>query len=169
MSDAIVIRLVGEPRGKGRHRSRIATGGGGRQFIRNHPDPATEKFEDRLRRVAAEVMGERVPLTGALQIAIWAYRSTPASLSKRKRDLALLDQARPTTKPDVDNYLKLACDALNKIVWRDDAIVVQSFGAKLYAEKPALVIRVEPWVPVPPPSAEAPRQVHAPLFAEAGL
>lgn len=148
----VVIRLAGEPRGKGRHRSRIARGKSGATFIQNYPDPKTEKFEGRLQRVAAEALGDRPLLTGPLVVAIWSYRSLPASLSKRKRELALADQIRPITKPDWDNYAKV-CDALNKIVWTDDALVVRGFVEKLYAEKPALVIRVEPWVPTAPAEA----------------
>lgn len=145
---AIVIRLPGEPRGKGRHRSRIAQGGDGRSFIRNHPDPKTEAYEARLKRVAAEVMGDRPLFDGPLVVAVWSYRAAPAGFSKKRLALALADQIRPATKPDWDNCAKI-CDALNGIVWRDDALVVKGFVEKLYAEKPALVIRVEPWVPSP--------------------
>ena len=153
--EAVVIRLPGEPRGKGRHRSRIVHGAAGQSFIRNHPDAKTEAYEGRLKRAAADALGgDRPLLSGAIAVAVWSYRVVPASFSKRKRELALADQLRPTTKPDWDNYAKI-CDALNGIVWVDDALVVKGFVEKLYAEKPCLVIRVEPWVPAPLPAIVA--------------
>lgn len=146
MTEPVIIRLAGEPRGKGRHRSRLAQNGAGETFIATHSDPATKAYEGRLKDAAAVVMLGRPLLDGPLAVAVWAYRSIPASLSKRKRELALADGLRPTTKPDLDNYAK-TLDALNGIVWRDDALVVQGFFAKLYADRPELVIRVEAWTP----------------------
>lgn len=143
---SVVIRLAGDPRGKGRHRSAIRKGKAGGRFIQNYSDPKTEAYEARLKREAADAMGERPLLAGAITVAIWSYRALPKGFSRRKTELALADQLRPTTKPDWDNYAKI-CDALNGIVWVDDALVVKGFVEKLYAEKPALVIRVEPWVP----------------------
>ncbi len=65
----------------------------------------------------------------------------PASFSKRKRLDAIERRLRPTTKPDWDNIAK-TIDALNKVVWPDDAAVVDAVVRKFYSEKPALVIVV---------------------------
>ena len=150
--EPVIIRLVGPPQGKNRHRSRIASSKDGRQFIRNFSDPKTASYEARIRAAAAEAMSGRPLLSGAVEVAIWAYRAVPTSLSRKNTALALAGQIRPTTKPDVDNYAKVI-DALNGIVWVDDALVVQSFVAKLFAEAPSLVIRVQPWTPPLPVAA----------------
>jgi Holliday junction resolvase RusA-like endonuclease len=41
----------------------------------------------------------------------------------------------PTITPDLDNYLKLVQDALNGLVWRDDAQVVHSDANKIYCNE----------------------------------
>ena len=40
----------------------------------------------------------------------------------------------PDVKPDLDNYQKLVCDALNEVVWRDDCQVTNAAVAKRYAK-----------------------------------
>lgn len=154
----LVITLAGEPRGKGRHRSRIASTGDGRTFIRNHPDAKTQAYEGRIAAAAQVAMAGRPLLTGPLVVAIWAHMGVPASLSAKKRAAALAGHLVPTKKPDFDNLAKI-CDALNKVVWTDDALIVDGFVSKRWSDRPRLVIRVEPWVPTllppPPPSAAA--------------
>lgn len=49
----------------------------------------------------------------------------------------------PTTKPDGDNLLKLVLDALNGVVWRDDACVCDMRVVKRYAKStPHTEVRV---------------------------
>src|SRR5262249_43732765 len=48
----------------------------------------------------------------------------PASWSGRRRDAALRGEVRPTSRPDTDNYIKAALDAINAIVVADDSLVV---------------------------------------------
>lgn len=38
----------------------------------------------------------------------------------------------PTVKPDVDNFNKAVFDALNGLVWRDDALIVRHDCEKVY-------------------------------------
>lgn len=52
----------------------------------------------------------------------------------------------PTARPDADNVLKLVADALNGVLWRDDAQVVDARCRKLMCGKtgdPRLSIVVE--------------------------
>lgn len=141
MSDPITIRLPGVPRGKGRHRARAFTVPGKGIRTQTYSDEKTRAYEGRLQDAAGAVMAGRVPLTGPLHVAIFAFMPIPASFSKRKRLDAIERRLRPTTKPDWDNIAKV-CDALNKIVWGDDASVVDGFVRKFYAEVPELVIEV---------------------------
>lgn len=50
--------------------------------------------------------------------------------------------AFPVGRPDVDNYAKLVMDALNGILWADDAQIVLLSAAKVYAERPFIEIEV---------------------------
>jgi Holliday junction resolvase RusA-like endonuclease len=39
-------------------------------------------------------------------------------------------------KPDLDNIVKLVCDALNKVLWNDDAQIVHIVARKFYRHDP---------------------------------
>lgn len=140
MSDTIIIRLPGAPRGKGRHRAQLVQRGGVSR-IHSHADQKTEAYEGALRLAAGAAMGGRPLLTGPLEVRIFAQMPIPASWSKRKRLDALERRLRPTTKPDWDNIAKVI-DALNHIVWGDDASVVDGVVRKFYSDVPELVIQV---------------------------
>jgi Holliday junction resolvase RusA-like endonuclease len=96
---------------------------------------------------AQDVMDGRSPIEGPLKVCVFASFPIPASWPKKRRAAALAGTARPTTKPDADNLLKIL-DALNQVVWRDDSQIVDGFVRKLYSETPELVITVEVIEPV---------------------
>lgn len=130
----IRIILDGEPRGKGRPRFVRATG-------RAYTPADTRSFEDRLRWAAQVEMRGRPLLLGALDIRVTARKSVPESWSRSRREQALKGEIRPTVKPDFDNFSKVV-DALNKIVWGDDAQVVDAHIHKFYSEKPNMEIEI---------------------------
>ena len=142
MSDSITIRLPGAPRGKGRHRSRIAPARAGRKpFVQEYPEPETAAYEGRLRAAATVEMDGAAPLTGMLSVAVFAFMPIPGSWPKRKQQQARDRLIRPVTKPDWDNVAKVT-DALNGVVWGDDACVVDGYVRKFYADAPELVVQV---------------------------
>lgn len=153
----IIIEVPGPVRGKGRHRSRIATTAGGQAFVTNYPDPGTLSYEGRLAAAAVVEMDGAHLLDGPLLLKLLAVFAVPASWSQRKRQEALSGAIRPTVKPDADNIMKLI-DSLNGIVWHDDRQVVTATLRKVYGERPALRLEVIPIVPeatqavaLPPP------------------
>lgn len=135
----IEIRLDGDPVAKGRHRHRLNRKTG---VVFTHPDPRTARFEDRLAWAAQVTMAGRPLLAGALEIVVDAYRAVPASWSRRKQTAALGGALRPVTKPDADNFLKIVCDALNRVAWVDDSQVVDARVRKFYSERPRFEIRI---------------------------
>jgi Holliday junction resolvase RusA-like endonuclease len=132
----VIIRLAGEPKGKGRPRFARASG-------RAFTPAATRSYEAALRYAAQETMGERPLMVGALEILVVANFPVPKSFSKAKRLAALAGEARPTVKPDVDNLLK-TIDALNGVVFEDDKQIVSATVQKFYSDRPDLTIRVMP-------------------------
>ena len=50
-------------------------------------------------------------------------------------------------KSDLDNYVKLFCDAANGILWNDDKQVVKLTACKLWGEKPATIAYAYPLSP----------------------
>lgn len=135
----IEIELAGTPRGKGRPRFSRKQG-------RAYTPAETVSYERALAHEAALVMRGQPILEGALQVVVTAFMPVPASWSRKKRDAALSCQAWPTGKPDCDNIIKVL-DALNQIVWRDDAQIVQAYVHKEYSERPRLRVQVYPLIP----------------------
>jgi len=104
--------IPGRVGGKGRPRFTVI-GGRGRAYT-----PAkTASMESVVREIAARAMNGAPLLEGPLALEISIFLSPPASWSKRKRAEAVF----PTGKPDLDNIGKLIGDALNGVVWKDDA------------------------------------------------
>jgi len=134
----IVITIPGEMRGKGR--PKFSTRGG---FARAYTDAKTVSAENWIKCCAMDQARLTAPLDGPLAVSMAISVAVPQSWSKKKRADALAGRVRPTGKPDVDNTVKLACDALNKIVWHDDSQITNLTVSKLYAEQAQAVLTVE--------------------------
>jgi Holliday junction resolvase RusA-like endonuclease len=72
------------------------------------------------------MFGDGVPISLDLIFVIPRPKSAP-----KKRQF-------PITRPDVDNYVKLIFDALNKFVWVDDSQVTTLVVKKRYGLMPAI-------------------------------
>jgi Holliday junction resolvase RusA-like endonuclease len=127
--------MDGQPVGKGRPRFSRVSG-------TVYTPEKTARYEERLAWAAQNVMAGRPLLTGALKVEIFAWVTIPVSKSKKFKLLALAQSIWPTSKPDVDNFGK-CIDALNKIVWVDDAQIVDLHVYKRYTDRPHLAITVE--------------------------
>lgn len=141
----LVFELEGKPGHKGRHRSRIGWKDG-KPIVMTYPDPATAAYEGVLKEYAGLLMRRRAPTTRPVALIVHAFREIPVSWSTREREAALVGTIRPTSKPDSDNYLKCASDALNKIVWVDDSQVVDGRCLKYYSDRPALRVEVREFI-----------------------
>lgn len=103
---------------------------------------ATRDYEDRIREEAVAAMGGRSLLDGAVEVGVVAIMPIPESWPRGKRNDAARGLLRPLSRPDADNFLKVACDALNGIVWRDDSQITDTQIRKRYGLEPALQIFV---------------------------
>jgi Holliday junction resolvase RusA-like endonuclease len=130
----IVIELAGEPMGKERPRK----GKNGHFYT-----PAkTRAYEASLQWAARLEMKSKKPLSGAVKASVTAILPVPVSWPAEKRAEALLGLLRPTGRPDGDNLIKAAFDALNGLVWNDDAQVVEARVSKVYGKNPGIRIEV---------------------------
>ena len=134
--------VPGEPRAKGRARSRIAKGRTGQQFVTHYTPKETVEYENLVRMAAHEAMDGQVPTRFPCAVTIAAYCSVPASWSNKKRAKALAGEVLPTGKPDLDNTEKAVLDGLNKIVFRDDSVVCDVIKRKRYSETPRVEVSV---------------------------
>lgn len=133
----ITFTVYGEPKPKGRPRfCKIG------KFVRAYTPPETEKAEYDLRSQAIRYRPQ-TPFQGAIALEARMFRGIPKSFSRKKAEMAEQGAIHPTTKPDADNYLKLLCDALNSIFWRDDSQVVSMTVSKHYSTNPRIEVRME--------------------------
>ena len=117
-----------------------ATGRG--KFIRMYDPPKTAKFKKKLRALAAEMYHD-APLEGEIYLKVAFYRKTQKSLSKKEHDRRVSGTHRPIVKPDASNYLKAFEDALNGIIWADDAMIVHEEIDKYYSDDPRIEVEIE--------------------------
>lgn len=134
---SVSFSVPGAPRGKGRPRTAVIAG---RAQI--YTDSKTRSEEGAVRTFASAAMQGKKPFDGAVILRICAYRAMPASFSERKRAAAERGEIIPITRPDWDNYGKLASDALNGLVIRDDSQVVTAVIHKRFSDTPRLSIDV---------------------------
>lgn len=136
----LVIRVPGEPRGKGR--PRFTRHGGGRAFT----DAKTLNYEAVVRLYADQARkdaGHPLIAEGGIEVTVEAVFSMPKTMTKRNRQLVAEGLLRPTRRPDADNVLKIL-DALNGVIWKDDAQLTEVIFRKLYGDEPELRIAVQP-------------------------
>lgn len=133
------IMVAGHPVGKARART-VRTKYG--RTISYTPKK-TRRWEDNARMQAQAQMRGRSPLTGPVALRVCAYLAVPSSWPAWKREAALHGHVRPTGKPDLDNLLKAANDAMNGVLWIDDAQVVQIVSDKAYSDTPRVEIQVD--------------------------
>jgi Holliday junction resolvase RusA-like endonuclease len=140
----LCFEIQGEPHAKQRHRSRIIfpTDPRKKAFIHNYPHPETEAYEKMLKEYAALLMRKREPTLNPVALLVHAFRRVPESWSAKDKRAALMGGIVPTARPDGDNYLKAAQDALNGIVYRDDSQIVDARVIKRFNERPAMRIEV---------------------------
>ena len=132
---SIIIELAGAPRGKGRPRFSTKTG-------RAFTPEKTVRYESEL-KMAAQIAMDGAPLfEGPLQVVIHAFMPVPSSKPRKWQLRALATRELPTTKPDPDNIAKMM-DALNLVVWKDDAQIADLIVRKRYAAEPRLTVLVE--------------------------
>ncbi|GAO99849.1 RusA family crossover junction endodeoxyribonuclease [Fructobacillus ficulneus] len=82
------------------------------------------------------------PLSGALELNVTFYILPPKSLSNKKRDMAVSGELLPNKKPDLSNYIKSTEDALNGILWKDDAMICDINAKKRFSDEEKIVVEV---------------------------
>jgi len=97
-------------------------------------------WEHQIRMTAQKIQGKDAPLQEAILMAIEVRLPVPKSLSKKKKFMALSGSLKPIKRPDLDNYVKAALDALQGVVFRDDSQICEIRAKKTYSETPGMNI-----------------------------
>ena len=121
----INITIPGEPKPQSRPRSRAVQKAGKWIAMTYQPKGPDMDYRTRIAQMAASEMVGRQLFDGPLAMWVLLAVTKPKSKPKYKRC--------PDVKPDIDNYIKAICDALEGIVFRNDSQICQLIVKKLYA------------------------------------
>lgn len=78
----------------------------------------------------------------ALQVKLGLWYPI-AQRTPKKDKIAMLERIkRPTVKPDIDNVIKIICDSLNGLAYKDDAQIVEVVAYKYYSENPCVIVEI---------------------------
>jgi len=127
MTFQLHFEVIGSPIGK--QRPKFARRG---NFVSTYTPLKTKLYEDQIREVASQAMGEVEPLDTPITACFYITMPVPASYSKKAKEDCLSGKTRPTKKPDIDNVIKAFLDAMNGIVYLDDCQVVDLHVKKVY-------------------------------------
>jgi hypothetical protein len=83
----------------------------------------------------------REVIQGPVSLTCRFYFEPAASWSKKKHE----ETTHHTIKPDIDNLVKLVSDALNGVMWVDDAQVFEVKASKHWDATARTEFSVEPW------------------------
>lgn len=131
----IRFSVPGEPVGKARPR-----------FTKNghaYTPDKTRSYEAIVKLCAMKAMKGKKLLTGAISLSVTAFFPIPKYFTKAIREKALLGELRHQKKPDWDNVGKVVSDALNGVVYADDAKVSHATVDKRYSDFPRVEVLVE--------------------------
>ena len=123
-SEPVVLVIPGPVTGKGRPKFVKATG-------RTYTDAKTTLAENRIYLAWQDAGSPRLP-DGPLWMRVEVLLARPQGHWRRDGTLSAAGERSqmPTKRPDLDNILKLASDALNGCAYRDDAQLVEVHGVK---------------------------------------
>lgn len=143
--NTIVVEVLGkvEPKGRGRVGAKVTSKKTGKAFTPVFTPQHTRKYEAQVKYAAGKAMGDQEPFSTPVEVKIYIGIGIPMGVSKRKRKAMIEGWIRPDKKPDIDNLVKAALDAINTVVMTDDKLVWNLQATKVYSSRPGLRIEVK--------------------------
>lgn len=103
----------------------------------------TKEAENLIAEKAVQHMHGKPPFEGPVKLYLEFIYEIPKSWSKKKRAEAIEGKYK-ISRPDMDNCEKTVMDALNGIVFVDDAQVASKETVKIYGDQSHVIIKVTP-------------------------
>ena len=129
----VQFTIDGKPQGKGRPRL---------SYGRVKTPEQTVMYENYIKLLYRSSI--KTYFEGPIKLIIKAYYPIAKSDSKKKKEQKLNGDIRPyNIKPDIDNVVKVICDALNEVAYKDDTQVVDLCINKYFSEKPRVEVTIE--------------------------
>ena len=130
----MIITIPGKPLGKQRART-LKSG-------RSYTPEQTVNYETLVKMCYVDQKGDNFG-DKQLSMKITAFYMIPKSASKKKSDMMLSGEVRPTKKPDLSNVIKCIEDALNRVAYNDDSQIVALSADKFYSTTPNVRVEIE--------------------------
>ncbi len=134
--------VPGEPQAKGRPRFFPIRTKAGRTFGRAVTPDKTRSYETFIKELFVMAYPGFVPMEGPLSMTIEAFLGIPKSASKTKREAMEGRTIVPEKRPDLDNLMKAAADALQGLAFRNDSQIVEAAIRKRYSIAPRMRIQI---------------------------
>lgn len=134
MTFQVTFTVYGPPQGKARPRFT--------KLGKTYTPAKTMVYESEIMQMAKAAMGSAQPLETPVSVFIYIQVGVPQSFSKKRTTACLTGSERPCKKPDLDNVAKAFLDGMNKVVYKDDAQVVNLHVKKLYGAIPSVNVLV---------------------------
>lgn len=129
----VQFTIDGKPQGKGRPRL---------SYGRIKTPEQTVMYENYIKLLYRSSI--KTYFEGPIKLIINAYYPIAKSDSKKKKEQKLSGEIRPyNIKPDIDNVVKVICDALNEIAYKDDTQIVELGTSKYFSDKPRVEVTIE--------------------------
>ena len=135
----ISFTVLGEPKAKARPRVFYNKQAG---RVMAYTPKETASYENLISYTASQYRSKTGLLTCPVRLFLDIYRSMPKAFSKKKIVRAENKKIVPIIKPDLDNIIKVVCDALNGIIWKDDSQVVSILCNKFYSSNPRIEVSI---------------------------
>jgi Holliday junction resolvase RusA-like endonuclease len=113
----------------------------GQRYVRDS-NPASKEWKRLVSQVAGETMNGQPLLEGPLALTVEFFRPRPAS-HFGKRGLLPSAPVFPTTAPDATKLVRAVEDAMQGVVYRNDAQIVSQVARKQYGEAARCEVRVQ--------------------------
>jgi Holliday junction resolvase RusA-like endonuclease len=126
----IKLVVLGEPKTQARHRHFT------RGTFSGTYDPSKDKKESFASIVQSQAPKE--PISDIIFLEVVFYMSRPKNHYKTGKNKGILKETAPeyhSGRPDLDNLTKFVQDSLNKIFYKDDALICQLTASKVYSER----------------------------------
>lgn len=138
MIGMIKFTVPGKPKSKGRPRYSRING-----YVRTYTPKTTTEYEKLVKLSAIEQCKDQLnkEYTGLVKMSIKAHFKPNKGISKKQHDL-LIGQPY-LKKPDTDNIVKIICDALNGLAYKDDNQVAVISAEKVYNDEEKVEVIIE--------------------------
>lgn len=125
--------IDGKPQGKGRPRL---------SYGRIKTPEQTVIYENYIKLLYRSQI--KIYFEGPIKMIINCFYPIAKSDSKKKKQAKLNGEIRPhNIKPDADNVIKVICDALNTVAYKDDTQIVELVTTKHFGDKPRVEVTIE--------------------------